>query len=217
MKKSVFKVFINALESQEKWLNSMVADGWRLVQVRGCFYSFETCHPREYVYRIQFVADQSIQQLDQYKEYLDDLGLTHFSQSLNIGKFAIGNKRWRPYGKGATSFAGLPGNINSELLILEKKNDGTPLNIFTERTEAIQYYTKIRNAFAIASILLALTFFVSNPSLYSLIADLYENGTADWRIFFKFLIFLLFVPFCWTVFTFTRKIINIKHESHTYE
>ncbi|MNI07699.1 hypothetical protein D3C87_982080 [compost metagenome] len=217
MKKRVFKIFINALESQEKWLNSMVSDGWRLVQVKGSFYTFETCQPEEFVYKIQFVADQSLQQLNQYKEYLDDLDISHFSQSLNIGKFAIGNKRWRPYGKGAASFASMPGNINSELLILEKRNDGTPLIIFTDRGEVIRYYSNMRSAFSIAALLLALTFFISQPSPYALISDMYENGVVDWRIIFKIVLLILLVPFCRAIFTFTRKIRDVRREGHLHE
>ncbi|MBT2292711.1 DUF2812 domain-containing protein [Paenibacillus albidus] len=217
MKKRVFKIFINALESQENWLNSMGSEGWRLVQVKQSVYTFETCIPGEFIYKIQFVADQSMQQLNQYKDYLSDLGIGHFSQGLNIGKFAIGNKRWRPYGKGATSFASLPGNINSELLIMEKRNDGNPFRIFTERGEEIKYYSKMRNAFSIAAVLLTLTFFISNPSPYSLIAEIYRSGVVDWRIIFKIIIIVLLVPFCRTIFIFTRKIRHIKQEGNLYE
>ncbi|GGF61310.1 hypothetical protein GCM10010912_03160 [Paenibacillus albidus] len=217
MKKRVFKIFINALESQENWLNSMGSEGWRLVQVKQSFYTFETCKPGEFIYKIQFVADQSMQQLNQYKDYLGDLGIRHFSQGLNIGKFAIGNKRWRPYGKGATSFASLPGNINSELLIMEKRNDGIPFRIFSERGEEIKYYSKMRNAFSIAAVLLTLTFFISNPSPYSLIAEIYRSGVVDWRIIFKIIIIVLLMPFCRTIFTFTRKIRHIKQEGNLYE
>lgn len=217
MKKRVFKIFINALENQENWLNSMSSEGWRLVQVKQCVYTFEACKPGEFIYKIQFVADQSMQQLTQYKDYLGDLGIRHFSQSLNIGKFAIGNKRWRPYGKGATSFASLPGNINSELLIMEKRNDGDPFSIFTERGEVIKYYSKMRNAFSIAAVLLTLTFFFSNPTPYSLIAEIYRSGIVDWRIIFKMIVIVLLVPFSRTIFIFTRKIREIKQEGNLYE
>lgn len=211
MNKKVFKIFINALESQENWLNSMVSDGWRLIGVKKSLYTFEDCKPGEYIYKIQFTADKSTQQLNQYKEYLEGQGITAFSQNLNIGKFAIGNKRWRPYGSGASSsFASMPGTMNSGLLIMEKKNDGSPYRLFTKPGEEIQYYSTIRSAFSIAALLLALAFFISNPSPYALISKMYETGVVDWRIVYKIVLLLLLVPFCRTIVTFTRKIRILK-------
>lgn len=38
MRKRVYKIFLNALDGQEKWLNEMANQGWELVRTRRYIY-----------------------------------------------------------------------------------------------------------------------------------------------------------------------------------
>ncbi len=70
MKKRVFKVFFNTLNGQENWLNHMATRGYRLTKTSLFYYEFKPCLPNEYNYRVQFMANQSYQELLEYKQFL---------------------------------------------------------------------------------------------------------------------------------------------------
>lgn len=123
MSRRVFRYFIS-LENQEKWLNRMAAEGWRLVKVDAFSYTFEPCQPSAYKYCLEFVGGKTKRELDAYMEYLRERQMTFFSKAINLGKFSYGSLRWRPYGRKWGTFATAPGTINSEILILERENDG---------------------------------------------------------------------------------------------
>ncbi len=40
-------------EKEEKWLNQMAADGWTLISVGFCSYTFEKSEPGEYIIRLE--------------------------------------------------------------------------------------------------------------------------------------------------------------------
>jgi len=56
---------LNSLEekgwiaAQEKWLNQMSAQGYRLIRTEKLLYQFEPCVPGQYQYRIDFIAHKS--------------------------------------------------------------------------------------------------------------------------------------------------------------
>ncbi len=153
MRKKVVRFFVNPIDGQEKWLNQMADRGLRLVDATKWYYVFDECVPCEYRYRIEFAADKSRKELERYKTFLQDLNIRTMEKNLNYN-YSFGKARLRVYGGNSISVATSPGNMNSELLILEKKNDGAPFQIFTDNADRLQYYRKIRNAFLIVAVLL---------------------------------------------------------------
>lgn len=147
MKKRVFKVFLNVLNGQENWLNDMATRGYRLTKTSLFYYEFEPCLPNEYSYRVQFVANQSYQELLEYKQYLKDLEIQTFSKNINIGKLSFGEIRFRPYATRKGMLATSPGMINKELLILEQKTSQKPFLIYTSLEDLIDYYKLLRRTF----------------------------------------------------------------------
>ncbi|WP_410767921.1 DUF2812 domain-containing protein [Fontibacillus sp. BL9] len=121
MKKTEFKIFLRPIKEQERWLNRMASEGWRLTGVRRFFYTFERSEGTRYAYRVEFVGDKSKKELKAYKDLQKQYGRNVFSKGINIGKFSFGAVRWRPYAGKRGRFATSPGMINSELLIIESK------------------------------------------------------------------------------------------------
>ena len=53
-RKTVYKVFwVWNFEKEEDWLNEMAMNGWALVSVGFCRYTFERCEPGEYIFRLE--------------------------------------------------------------------------------------------------------------------------------------------------------------------
>ena len=151
--KKVYRYFIGFIDAEEKWLNKMASDGYRLVRISRFVYVFETCQKSEYEYRIELVADKSHKEIIEYKTFLEDLGLHTFSKNLNLN-YSIGKMKWRPWAKGIGQLVASPGSYNKELLIIEKKHDEKPFEIHTDLDDRINYYKERRNMFAFTSILL---------------------------------------------------------------
>lgn len=216
MGKKIFKIFADAIDGQERWLNEMSVKGFRLVNVSRWHYMFEECAPSEYVYRIEFVADKSKKELDNYMEFLSNLEIKSLTKNINIGKYSYGNIRLRPYGKNATSFATSPGNINSELLILEKKNNGKPFEIFTDTNDKIAYYRKTRNAFALTASMLIIALIFSEPRI-SLLGKDYSQYITPIASIMRIILLILCVPLCIKIFKFTSRISELNKEKHIME
>lgn len=146
MSKRVFRYFFSFLETQEKWLNKMACNGFRLIRTTKLSYEFETCERAEYEYCVEFIADKSYKEAVKYREFLEEMGYRTFTKNLHIN-YSIGKMKWRPWAKGAGQIATNPGAFNKELLILEKKRDGKPFELHTDYNDLIQYYTPIRNSY----------------------------------------------------------------------
>lgn len=58
-------------DREEDWLNDMAAQGWGLVDVGFCRYTFEACRPGEYGYRLELLENSLKDPKSQ--EYLDFL------------------------------------------------------------------------------------------------------------------------------------------------
>lgn len=133
-----FRIFLNPIEGQEKWLNEKATDGLRLLKVGRFFYEFEKCNPAQYQYAVDYIGNNSNAQRKEYESFLDEVGINYFEKPLNIGQFSFGKVKYRPYankgGKLATSW----GMINRELLILEKEYNGKPFEIYSNAEDKIQ-------------------------------------------------------------------------------
>lgn len=154
MRKKVYRYFFDAVEGQERWLNQMAARGFRLVGTTRVCYEFESCAPSEYVYKLEFVADQSSEQRKAYQEFLEEMGYRTFCKNIKLN-YSFGKIQWRPYAKGAGMLATSPGSINKELLILEKRADGKPIELHTASDDLLSYYRSIRNAYLYAALVMA--------------------------------------------------------------
>lgn len=167
MTKRVYRYFFDFLDGQMEWLNQMAAQGWQLVKCRQLSYEFESCAPDEYEYSVEFVADKSFTDSKDYKGFLESMGYKVFYKNLNVG-VAVGKVKWRPWATGAGQIVTAPGGYFKELLIVEKKKDGTPFELHTDLTDKLSLYRKIRNACLwtvgsmLALIIMCLSFAVGN-------------------------------------------------------
>lgn len=133
-----FKIFLNPIEEQEKWLNEKSSEGLKLLKAGRIFYEFEKCKSNQYQYAVDYIGNNSNANRKEYESFLDEIGIKYFEKPMNIGQFSIGKVKCRPYankgGRVATSW----GMINRELLILEKENNGKPFNIYNNVEDKIQ-------------------------------------------------------------------------------
>ncbi|QSX05530.1 DUF2812 domain-containing protein [Sedimentibacter sp. zth1] len=157
MSKKIVRYFFCFIESQQKWLNEMSSKGYRLINVGKLIYEFEKCKPNEYQYYIDFVAEKSVSELNNYKNFLEQIGYTVFSKNINLN-WSYGKIVFRPYGKGMGKLATSPGTYNKELLIVEKKHDGKPFELHTTKEDRINFYKKQRNACLTVSFLTLILF-----------------------------------------------------------
>ncbi len=169
MSKTVFRFFFDFLDGQEKWLNCMAQRGYRLKKCGRITYTFDACSPGEYEYAVEFIGDKSYSRAKDYRAYLEGMGFGTMTKNINLN-FSYGKIRWRPYAKGMGQIATLPGGFNKELLIVEKKKDGKPLELHTDVQDKLNVYKAVRLAYFWAVLmafgLVAMTFIpnVSNLS-----------------------------------------------------
>lgn len=155
--KRYYRFFGGFLDAQEKWLNDMAQNGYRLIGTGKMTYEFEKCQPGEYQYAIEFVANLSFKREKEYREFLEEFGYKVFYKNVNLN-FSIGKIKWRPYGSGMGQISTNPGSYNKELLIVEKKNDGRPFELHTTNNSKVSYYKPLRNAWlTVAAMVFALT------------------------------------------------------------
>jgi len=146
MTKTVIRYFFDFLDGQEKWLNKMAAQGWRLNKCGLIYYTFEQCEPDEYEYKVEFVADQSYQKSQQYKAYLENMGYWTAYKNINVG-ILIGNSKWRPWAKGMGQITSSPGSFHKELLLIGKKKDGKAFELHTDIYDLWSIYRTVRNSY----------------------------------------------------------------------
>ncbi|MEG1578198.1 MAG: DUF2812 domain-containing protein [Oscillospiraceae bacterium] len=145
MRKKVVRYFFGFIESQQKWLNTMAQKGYRLIATGKLIYEFEICKPSEFQYCVDFVAEKSDAELNNYKAFLKEMGYKVFSKNINLN-WSFGKVTYRPYGEGVGKLATSPGTYNKELLIVEKLSDGKPFELHTTAEDKLHYYRKQRNA-----------------------------------------------------------------------
>ena len=141
-----FRYFMGFLDTQEKWINEMAANGWRLVKTSTLFYEFEPCEPGSYEYRVEFVGALSYGKIRDYKDFLSGLGYKVLTKNLNLN-MSFGKVRWRPFGRGSGQIVTSPGGYNKEILIIEKKADGESFDVHTSYDDLIAYYQSIRGMY----------------------------------------------------------------------
>ncbi|WP_236915366.1 DUF2812 domain-containing protein [Clostridium sp. Cult2] len=150
--KKIFRIFLNPMGSQEKWLNQMSEKGHRLVNVGRFFYTFENCEANEYQYSIDYVGNKNYKELKEYKQFIEEIGIKYYEKPINIGQFSWGKARLRPFANQGGRIATSKGMINRELLILEKKNNGKPFEIYSNIEDKIYRLKEIRKPLIVGEI-----------------------------------------------------------------
>ncbi|MCF6460389.1 DUF2812 domain-containing protein [Clostridium sp. Cult3] len=165
--RKTFKLFLNPMGSQEKWLNQMVEKGYRLIDVGRFFYTFENCKPNEYQYAIDYVGNKSYEELKEYQHLLEEIGVKYYEKPINIGQFSWGKAKLRPFANPGGRIVTSKGMINRELLILEKKNDGKAFEIYSNIEDKIYELKEIRKPLIYGEIFIllfaAMTVFMKKP------------------------------------------------------
>lgn len=139
-----YRFFGSFLKAQEKWLNKLSAQGYRLIRTGKLLYEFERCAPNEVQYCVEFIAEKTHSNSEDYCSFLEDLGYSVFYKNINLS-FSIGKVRYRPWAEKGGKIATNSTTYDRELLIVAKKNDGRPFELHTSKDDLIRYYCKLRN------------------------------------------------------------------------
>lgn len=144
MTKKVNRYFGGFTEKQAKWLNQMAAEGWRLVHTGKMSYEFESCDPGRYQYAVEFIADKSQKNAEDYKAFLEGCGYKVWYKNANLS-YSVGKVRWRPWAESDAQITTSWTTYNKELLIVEKENNGKPFELHTTAADKIGFLKKWRN------------------------------------------------------------------------
>ncbi len=144
MKKKYYRFFGGLITLQEKWLNKMAKKGFRLVKTGKLLYEFEPCNPNQYQYAVEFIADKTKTEAENYKEFLKNCGYNVFYKNINLN-YSLGKIRFRPWANGSGKIATNSTTFNKELLIVEKENNGIPFELHTTINDKIKYLKTWRN------------------------------------------------------------------------
>ena len=100
IKRNIIKnIFLN-FEKEETWLNHMSLQGYSLKEISNGYYIFETCEPGEYIYRIEFLDREILNNREQpsYLNFLKEMQVDHvasinrwqyFKRESSLGDFEI--------------------------------------------------------------------------------------------------------------------------------
>ncbi len=139
-----YRFFGSFLEAQEKWLNQMASQGYRLIRTGKMTYEFEDCPPSQVQYRVEFIGEKSRDNAEDYRRFLEDVGYKVFYKNINLN-YSIGKVRIRPWAEKGGRIATNGTTYNRELFIVEKENDGKPFELHTSSDDLVWYYRQLRN------------------------------------------------------------------------
>ena len=144
MTKKCFRFYGGLLSLQERWLNRMANKGFRLTSCSKLFYSFESCSPKQYEYKVEFIGDRCYEEANEYQRFLEEFGYVVFRKSINLN-YSVGHIRYRPWAKKGGRISTNATTFNRELFIVEKVTDGKPFELRTSLDDNIRYYGVLRN------------------------------------------------------------------------
>jgi hypothetical protein len=206
--KTVIRYFFDFLDGQEKWLNQMANHGYRLKKCGVMTYTFDQCMPEEYEYAVEFVGDNAYSKIKDYRVHLEDMGFRTFSKNINLN-FSYGKVRWRPYAKGMGQIATSPGGYNKELLILEKKRDGTPFNLHSNMQDKLETCKQIQSSYMWAVFMMLLLI------IMTFIPDVFSMSFAmTWAI--RAILFIFGILFMIPATNYWKKVKKLKEETNIY-
>jgi len=100
-----FRLFLDPIEGQERWLNNIAKQGYKLKSVsqRGCLYTFSKEKDNHYIYTVELVSNHSNEYIDNYIKELNDFGIKCFIKGSNLGQYSFGKFKLRPFIKESKS------------------------------------------------------------------------------------------------------------------
>jgi hypothetical protein len=158
------RFFAGFMGSQTKWLNSMADKGYRLVKTGKLQYVFDECEPGKYVYTVEYVGDKSMEEEENYKAFLEDMGYQVFYKNMNLD-YSFMKLTYRPWANKGGKISTTKSTYNRELLIVEKENDGKPFELHTEKEDQIEYYNRIVKPWYFATFLALLLAIIYWPNV----------------------------------------------------
>ena len=144
MNRKCYRFFGGLISPQEKWLNKMADNGYRLIRTEKMLYEFEKCEPGLYRYCVEFIGQKSMESTADYARFLEDCGYRVYFKNINLN-WNVGKVVVRPWAEQGGKIATNRTTFNRELLIVEKKNDGKPFVLHTTFEDKINYYKQLRS------------------------------------------------------------------------
>lgn len=203
------RYFIDFIDRQQEWLNTMAAKGYRLSKTTRMGYEFTPCEPNRYHYVVQCVMEKSRTEVKEYRKYLEEMGYNHYPKNINI---QFGYKAKLRYNGERLQLASNPGLLNHELLIIEVPK-GEELEIFTTAKECYAYYKRLTNIFAVASVLIVLIACFGRTK-FEWFGHTYLN---EQFVILQFLLFLCALPTLFITFRMGKRAMKWKREMQVME
>lgn len=143
-----FRYFFGFIELEKKWLNEMACKGWRLEKVS--YHNYEFIKSSEkFNYDIDILWDKSVDEIDEYVNFLHEMGHRTFRDGLNLN-FSLAKAKYRAGRNILGHFDTNRGNLNRELLIVEKENE---ISLYTLKDDLYLYYKNRRNMYLFPALL----------------------------------------------------------------
>ena len=143
MSRKCYRFYGGLVASQERWLNKMAENGYRLTRIGKLLYEFEECKPEQYQYCVEFIGQKSMESADDYVRFLEDWGYRVLYKNINLNG-NVGKVVARPWAERGARIASNRSTLNRELLIVEKENDGKPFELHTTYEDKLIYYKNMR-------------------------------------------------------------------------
>ena len=148
MSKKCYRYFGGLLQKQEKWLNKMAEQGYRLISADKMLYEFEKCNPGCVEYRVEYIGSKSQNDSQEYFQFLEDMGYKVFFKNINLN-YSVGKARYRPWAEKRGRIATDNTTFNKELLIVEREKKDKPFELHTSFEDKIQYYESLQKPYVI--------------------------------------------------------------------
>ncbi|MDO5538551.1 MAG: DUF2812 domain-containing protein [Eubacteriales bacterium] len=169
MSKKYYRFFGGLLTAQANWLNKMSEKGYRLIRTEKLLYEFEECKPDQVKYCVEFIGQKSKNNAENYHDFLEDMGYKVFYKNINLN-YSVGKVRWRPWAEKGGRVAANATTFNRELLIVEKENDGKPLELYTSHEDKESYYVNLRNPWFLILLMFAVFAVVNRSVIFCALA-----------------------------------------------
>ncbi|OFI48687.1 hypothetical protein BG261_07275 [Floricoccus tropicus] len=92
MEKKVKKFFLFwQFDEEEKWLNDMSAQGWQLTEIKRIKYTFKSCQPNTYIYKLDYL-DNSKEKNQEYLNSIQSFGIEKVYQTYNLLYLSMENE-----------------------------------------------------------------------------------------------------------------------------
>ena len=140
----VNRYFGGMVKTQANWLNQQAKSGWRLISTGKLSYEFEPCQAGEYQYCVEYVGHLSLSESYAYKQFLEEMGYRVWYKNINL-QWSVGKVQYRPWANKGGRIVTNSTTIDKELMIIEKRNDGTAFVLHTTIEDRIRIARRHRD------------------------------------------------------------------------